>query len=365
MSQHRKMANFMPVAGDASLSAEFDCWHPDPRFGQNPQDAQSSWEGGALTAIKAEDGLRFVDLPKKLEHMIKHCWQAASVSAGAARGRVQLAGARQNPLDTMHKSFNPADVMQQARIKLAGARPVAPTMQPLAVDARLTRQTPHLSGIARDWKTHEQLERVNTYTFRGDSRAPTLIKVDGGFNPPISRTDSYYVDNVVFDYFQKYMLARYDVAVSKATFDRVYNENPAGSEERKVMNQYFVWRALVDNEAYHAGRMLACEALKGYISTSRAVPVARHFAKNNGWVYLTRVRGGFLIPDKGTTEWTKIFGEQEIALPAALKWSDIFGFRQVDNGRYLAGPVYLRRGFEAKNAGAFGQSFELLSGKPQ
>jgi hypothetical protein len=115
----------------------------------------------------------------------------------------------------------------------------------------------------------------------------------------------------------------------------------ANSDERRVLVNYFAWRSMTNYEAFHLGRMLADETLKGYISTTRAVTVARKFAKANGWVYLTRVRGGFLVPDKGTgtgvlKEWVKKFGEQEVALPGTLKWKDVFGFRQVDGVHRVA-----------------------------
>jgi hypothetical protein len=84
-------------------------------------------------------------------------------------------------------------------------------------------------------------------------------------------------------------------------------------EAKRVMMSFSIWRALADSEALHAGRMVASEALKGHISTTRAVSVAKHFAKAGGWVYMVLVQGGFLLPAKGKHVWTQIFGEQEIA----------------------------------------------------
>lgn len=357
----KKMANFFPVAGDASFGAEFDCWHPEAAFGLEEQDGVSDWKSGTLTTIDAESNLPMVDLPAILLHMVKYCWEKASVSEGATRGPVQIGGARQSRLDAMAKSFDPREIMKQASLKLDAAKGVAPAVSPFNMGS-----LPHLQGVATDWKTMEQLDRVNAYTFRGDRRTPALIKADGGFNPPNSRTDAYYVDNVIYKQFDQYMQRRYKVKVSKATFDQAYSRQPAGSEGRKVLNNFCAWKALADNEAYHAGRMLASEALKGYISTSRAVPIAKNFAGCGGWVFVTRVRGGFLIPDKGKSEWTKIFGEQEIALPSALPWSDIFGFRMMAaKTKTFAGPVYLRKTFAAGNATAFAKCFDLLSGKKQ
>jgi len=50
---------------------------------------------------------------------------------------------------------------------------------------------PNLQGVANDWKVHEQLERINAYAFRGDTRNPNVIKAASGFTPPSSRTDAY------------------------------------------------------------------------------------------------------------------------------------------------------------------------------
>lgn len=361
MSVPKKMGQFVPVSGDSSLSSEFDCWHPEAAFGLEEEGGYSAWRGGTLPSIEAESSLPMVDLPRMLLHMIKHCWEKASVSAGATRGPVQVGGARQTALDKMAKSFDPREIMKQASLKLDAARPVAPAVAPFNMGS-----LPHLQGVANDWKTMEQLDRVNAYTFRGDRRTPAVIKADGGFNPPNTRTDKHYVDTVIYGTFNVYMKKRFNITVPKATFDQAYNQQAATTEERKVLSSFFAWRTLVDNEAYHAGRMLAAEHMKGYISTSRAVPIAKNFAGFGGWVFVTRVRGGFLIPDKGKTEWTKIFGEQEVALPSALAWSDIFGFRMIAaKQKIFAGPVYLRTGFSALNGTAFHKCFDLLSGKTQ
>src|SRR5581483_6990324 len=99
-----------------------------------------------------------------------------------------------------------------------------------------------------------------------------------------------------------------------------------------------------------------------------ATTVAKGFAADSGWVYVTLVQGGFLVPDKGKHVWTSVFGEQEIALPAPIPWSNVFGFRKVarlPGGVKFVGPVYLRRRLQAKNAKIHTECYELLSGKVQ
>ena len=136
-------------------------------------------------------------------------------------------------------------------------------------------------------------------------------------------------------------------------------------EAKRVMMSFSIWRALADSEALHAGRMVASEALKGHISTTRAVSVAKHFAKAGGWVYMVLVQGGFLLPAKGKHVWTQIFGEQEIAMPVLIPWSNVFAFRQVQpqGMNKFAGPLYYRRGFDKQNPDVFKASYDLLSGK--
>jgi hypothetical protein len=80
----------------------------------------------------------------------------------------------------------------------------------------------------------------------------------------------------------------------------------------------------VENEAYHIGRMLANETLKGYISTTRSVTVATGFAVGGGgpgWVYVLQLCGGFLIDQVGklAEEWVKLWTEQEIAFPTRFR----------------------------------------------
>jgi hypothetical protein len=384
MTVQEKMRMFIAPANDGGLGADFECWKADPELTRLERQSPASmdWKGGSLKAIQAGDTpLMPVKLPEILQRMIKGCWKGASVSRGAAGpGRITLGGTvvysdkssgnfrfggRQFTYEDRSQG-DPAEQRRVAAMQRAGKH--VPQVQPLiSQEAKMNpfKDIPHLQGIANDWKTMNELPRVNAYTFRGDTRAPGVLANAGGFNPPNTRTDSYYVENVVKPAFTSYMKRRYGQAVSDAEFTTAYSQAaPAGSEERRVVNNYFVWRVMVENEAFHLGRMLADEALKGYISTTRAVCVARAFAKENGWVFLTRVRGGFLVPDRGTTVWTSIFGEQEIALPGTLKWKDVFGFRQVDAARKFIGPIYFRKAFEAHRI-AFAQAYDLLSGKAQ
>ena len=227
----------------------------------------------------------------------------------------------------------------------------------------------HLKGVApEDWTITNQLQRVNAYTFRGDRRPPEAIHAAGGFYPPITRTDQDYVEKTIYGAFNGYMRRRYGIEVSLGEFYAAYRNQVTTEQQKVVMHGFFAWKSLIDNEAYHVGRMLASETLKGFISTTRAVTVAKGFAADTGWVYVTLVQGGFLVPDKGKHVWTSTFGEQEIALPAPIPWANVFGFRKVarlEPGVKFAGPLYLRRRLQAKNPKAYQECYELLSGRVQ
>jgi hypothetical protein len=94
MAVQKKMAFFVPAAGDAALGGEFDCWHPDTRFEQEEQRGDGIWKGTDVPAIPAEVGMPMVDLPKLLTHMIKHAWQAATPTPAPGHAQVAFAWPR-------------------------------------------------------------------------------------------------------------------------------------------------------------------------------------------------------------------------------------------------------------------------------
>src|SRR5262249_17961947 len=140
-----------------------------------------------------------------------------------------------------------------------------------AVDA----SKPLYGNAATDWKKIRELDRVNAYVFRGDKRRPTDIRAAGGFFPPSSRTDDAYL-SVIADRFIGYIKSRFgkDV-VADDVIRYIKGQGPAG----KVFVEYEIWRAILDSEKFHIGRMVADEFLRGYISTSRNVRTALGFAQ--------------------------------------------------------------------------------------
>jgi hypothetical protein len=357
----------MPAANAAAgqeaplLIKGFDCLTPESFANQEPL-PKNYGQGVDYPFIEAEGSLPFVDLPAKLLELIKHCWKSSSVSAGAGRTRLQIGTGRRvnhmpNKLNRVARSWKPDDVFEASRLRAAAAPYVKQQVGPLA-----------WPDIASDWKLTEQVERVSAYTFRGDKRDPQAIEAVGGFHPPVTRNDRYYVDNVICPKFQEYMKRRFNREVSGEQFQRVYGKVVGLPDDRAVLRHYLVWRDLVETESHHLGRMLGDETLKNYISTSKVLNSARIFAiksSTEGWVYVTRVRGGFHITKK--KGWPGVYTyEQEIAFPGSLLWEDVFGFRKAHPSRQMyTGPIYLRKGFEASNPTAFREVFELLSGKHQ
>jgi len=167
------------------------------------------------------------------------------------------------------------------------------------------------------------------------------------------------------------MLGRWQIdittRISPDEFLAMVKTMTGGGVNEDLWYEYTIWRALAKSEELHLGRMLAEETLKGYVSTSRAVGVAKGFSGDAGYVYVVRFSGGIVVPEKGDGHpWTKVFGEQEIAYPGALRWDTVMGFRQTTNKRFTPNqPLYLRKGFQTEDRRAFEACYDLLSGKKQ
>ncbi|MBS1832321.1 MAG: hypothetical protein JST65_06400 [Acidobacteria bacterium] len=313
---------------------------------------KSDLETLSKAAILFGDQKDFVDIPPKLVKLIEQCWKTASVTNPRERGPVQVGTARVQP-----KSWKPEDILAKKKMEESNAyaKVVAPTFRKpmgLMADEKVTPV-----GIANDWRLMKPLERLSAFTFRGDSRGPNEIASADGFFPPVTRTDEAYVDSVIFPQFESYMERRFQTKITRAEFNTAFrqysNSDRAGAP---VVKAYFIWRALVEHEAFHIPRMVVNEALKGYISTSRAMSVAYEFSlRKNGWVYLTRVRGGFLIPTAIEADWVGNYEREcELAYPGHLPWVEIFAFRKTRppgggpkkrGDSKFHGPLYVRNGF--------------------
>lgn len=301
--------------------------------------------------IQAEGKLPQVNLPAKMRELMDHCWKVASVPKAAPQLAVQLGGGRAQQFQRAQASQHPADVIRVTRLQS---------------NEHVKQVSPLTSGIGtypQDWNLANHLQRVNAYTFRGevDSRGPRQVEAAGGFAPPITRTDQYYVDEYIFPYYAGYLKRRFGIDLTKDDFNRIYARVGLTPDDREALKIFMSWSKLVDNESHHIGRMTASQVLKNYISTSRGVATAISFAGIGGWIYVTRVRGAFNLT-KGHAYNTKE-PERECAFPGTLPWSDVFAFRK-SNGSRMVGPLWLRAGFQAANPTAYQKVFQAMSNRP-
>lgn len=328
------------------IQGEFDTYQPSAKYTTVEQDGMmSSKKKKMVKMIKAPKSLPPVDLPSHFRHMMSHCWKEAKPAKDGPRSGLQIGG---------HRGAASASQGQYQPM-------VSPSKAPPGAGA-------YLDSIAKDWKIHEEFNRVNAFTFRGETshRKPADVRGANGFNPPVTRTDDWYIENKVAPEFTSYMKRRFAMDVDTATFLTAYRRVSVDPEARTLLAHFLLWKGLLEAESLHLGRMLANELMKGYISTTREINVAKGFARPGGTVYLVLCRGGFELPLKGDHPWTTIFGEQEIALPGSIPWDHVFGFRMLraDVSRF-EGPIYFRKGFEAKCKKAFETARDLFSGKPQ
>lgn len=313
----------------------------------NEADANISWTGPNLPYIPSKKYLH-APLDTKVQALIDTTWKAVSPREGAGRARTAIIGGQRGAGFGVAPTFvSAAPVGYGGLTNLEGAG--------------------HLKTVVpTDWKLMRDMPRVSAYAFRGDTRNPAQIRAVDGFQSPITRTDEHYKKNVIFPLFKAYLEKKLG-APQALTYDQLnvaLMQVLPTPEEREAFAFYNLWRSQVERESMHIGRMLAQETLKGYVSTTKATPVAKAFAKKNGWVYLVLVKSGFLVPAKGTHPWTSLFGEQEIASPKPIHWKRVVAFRQVSNqeDRHFTGPIYVRPEFIVDSNEAFRLAFQQLSG---
>lgn len=376
---------FSPKKIGSEFGGAFEALKPGD-YAAREQVGIMNHSGPSLDYVPVKDGKSYPHPPldDKVERLIESSWKWAQPKDGATRGWVQ-AGGHRAPARPM-PPLPPLPGQARAMPPLPPLPGQVSTMPPLpklpqrgpdtfhsapAIDfgAKGTL-APHLKSLVpQDWSIMRQIPRVSAYAFRGDTRDPVKIQSAKGFNPPISRNDDYYVENVIFKHFAAYAKAKLNVDLQLADFKKLIQQAIPDPQDRVTFAYYNMWRSQVARESLHLGRMLAQEDLKGYISTTKSVAVAKGFARDGGYVYLMRVASGFLVPGKNSgNEWTKIFGEEEIASPFPIPWDDIMGYRKVKRtpvGLKFDGPVFLRRGFKAADSTGFETCFKLLSGKQQ
>jgi hypothetical protein len=329
-----------------SVSSDFEAFKPYPRY---------SWEKGKRNPPQSKDVWKIVvpktappigRLPQIIENVLKSTWKYSEPKAGAQRGPVMM-GTRGGAV--------PGFVQNQT---------YQPQVRPTT--GKIFSTFPNNSVIASDWKLFEQIERTNAVTFRGDTRPPqSVINTFGGFTPPNSRTDRFYLENGIFNNFQQYLDRRFQRPLSKEDFLRAVDSSLPNDTDKKILVDYMMWRKIMEREQMHLGRMVENECLKGYISTSRSIDSSIQFGTNlnkqTGWVYLTIVHAGFIIPWGMNAFWGS--GEAEVAQWGPIPSERIVGFARFTKWGILDSSIYIRRSFRKSEPHAFEQMFKVFSGK--
>jgi hypothetical protein len=320
----------------------FESFEPNPQYSwtQRQRTEPEDWP-----IIEPKHGPRIGNLPKIVEDLVKATWKYAEPTDGAARGNIMM-GTR--------GMAAPAHIANGVYHKQV--RPVAPV---------LTTTFPTNTPIASDWFVFNAIKRTNSVSFRGDTRPPSqVIGRQNGFNPPNSRTDRYYLENNIFEAFNSYSLRRFGNAIAKTDFLRAVDSVIPSADDQRLLVDYLMWRKITEREAVHLGRMVENECLKGYISTARIIDTSIRFGtafnKRPGWLYITIVHGGFIVPFGATNFWGS--EEGEIAQWGPIPGERIVGFVHLD-GWKPDSPIYIRRSFRKKEPKAFEEIFNIISGK--
>ena len=191
-----------------------------------------------------------------------------------------------------------------------------------------------------------------------------MIGRQNGVHPPNSRTERYYLENNIYGAFDGYSQRRFQRPVDKADFIRAVDSAVPNQDDQRLLVDYMMWRKIVEREAVHLGRMVENECLKGYISTSRAIDSSTFFGTayhtKPGWLYLTVVHGGFVVPFGDKHYWGT--GEAEIAQWGPIPGERIVGFVHLD-GYKPDSEIYIRRTFRKEEPKAFEEMFNIMSGK--
>ena len=383
--------------------ADLDAWEPSPSYAKEEQVGIKAWSGPAPAAIGTKTR---TSAPAPMEQifgdLLKRIWVKAQATTTQPQQHFLAQNRQARPGMPIAQPYRPmvAPTVLNPGIPPPGARPLPafpaaakgpmpprPQILPPPPAARapppaaapVALPNAHLNGVAKDWELHKTLRRYTGYAFRGDHRDPSAIRSAGGFMPSATRNDDAFIKGAVYEQFCHYMQRRFQKdlksTVTPQQFLDIVRQSTKTSEDSEAFSFYTNWRAIVKSEELHLGRMLAQETLKAYISTTRAVPVAKGFAKRAtdantgakflGWVYCVAVNGGFVVPDKGSISWTETFGEAEIAVAGGVPWHAVAAARAVDFTGKFVGDVHVRKGFEKIDAQAFEPIFKLMSGKRQ
>ena len=165
----------------------------------------------------------------------------------------------------------------------------------------------------------------------------------------------------------------------KAKEDPNYKDVAQAIDEALKLGPKEYKNALKEKSVFHLGVYIRFQSFKIYLSASKSRIMAMYFcavsggALSKGYCYALRCRNGFELPSSGPDflkEHTFLkYAEQEVAVPGAIWWEDVVGFRAVrikdDNQQFLFGPVFLQNRLLKMDRRAFYALFRLLGGEAQ
>jgi len=194
--------------------------------------------------------------------------------------------------------------------------------------------------------------RVNAFGFRGETRPPCAIERAGGFLPNYTRPDH--------------------IAKHKANLRTGGLSTSAGGPRKRE-----AWDE-AETGALNLKAFLQNQTFRGFISTTKSIKVAKHFATStwnasavptdgqvDGWIYACHVIGAFDLPSPGDSNGLVACAEQEMTVPGMIDWDNVVACRQVKKTGEFHGPVYMRRSLSRTDRAAAKEIWQLLSGKSQ
>jgi hypothetical protein len=357
------------------LLTEFDAFQPDPRYSFNRINTRGH-AGYTWGIIEPRNAPAIGDLPQLIQNLINATWEYAEPSPDNTKGMVPRQRPQGIQIGARQQVAHGITIGTRRELKDMITIGKRDTALPNTVGAQFTAQVrpthseiettfPNKTAIASDWKLFKDIERTNSITFRGDSRNPlAVIGAAGGFYPPNSRKDQFYLENNVYKEFKWYLNERYKRELTQEDFIAATKKVGITMEQRSRIVDYMMWRKMTEKEAVHLGRMVENECLKGYMSTARSIDVSLFFATGYhakpGWLYLTVVHGGFVVPFGQQHYWGS--EEAEIAQWGPIPQERIVGFVHVEPHGIPDGPIFMRRSFRTGEPQAFEQTFKIMSG---
>ena len=226
---------------------EFTAWNP---WGTAPDHSISNDEYIPITGAFVKQ----FDYPAALERLIEFGWKTATKPTGPRALQVTLGAKRPGEIDMKGAP---------SQLRTNFGRP-----------------------MRGNWNHITKFEQVAAYAFRGDARPPEEVQSAGGFFPPSSRIDASYI-NTIATQFYEYMNRKKELNLDPQAKDdwvqkmETYIRNPTNAADRKLFDEYFFWRQVLDQEQMHLQAMTNNSFLKGYISTTRDIYKARGGASRN------------------------------------------------------------------------------------